>query len=134
MQLTKEDYSMSDDASMVDIDSLKRLLSTSYWAPNRSIDVIKTTIKNSVCFSVHKDNEQVAFARVVTDYATFGYIADVIVDDKHKGNGIGKWLMDVLVNDERWKGKLLMLATDDAHSLYARHGFKNNDKLMSTKI
>ena len=132
MQINKDSYYISDDPEKVNIASLKRLLSKSYWAENRSIDVIKITVTNSVCFSVYKGDDQIAFARVVTDYATFGYIADVIVADEYRGNGIGKWLMDVIVNDERWKGKLLMLATDDDHSLYEQYGFKKNAKLMST--
>jgi len=134
MKIVKGEYSLTDDPDKVDITSLQRLLSTSYWASNRSIDVIKTTIKNSVCFSLFVNNKQIGFARVVTDYATFGYIADVIVDDGHKGMGLGMWLMETITNDKRWKGKLLMLATDDAHSLYEKYGFLNSHKLMSTKI
>lgn len=134
MHIIKGNYQISDDPDDVDIASLKHILSASYWASDRSIDVIKKTIENSICFSVHTENEQIAFARVVTDYATFGYIADVIVDGDHKGNGIGKWLLDVVVNDVRLKGKLLILATDDAHTLYEKYGFQRNDKLMSTPI
>ncbi|QYK02060.1 GNAT family N-acetyltransferase [Shewanella psychrotolerans] len=134
MQLDNGEYYITDDSERVNIETLKILLESSYWASTRSIDVIKTTIDNSVCFSVYKAKEQIGFGRVVTDYATFGYIADVIIDTEHKGNGIGKWLMDVIVNDERWKGKFLMLATDDAHSLYKKYGFQGSTKLMSTKI
>lgn len=134
MHIIKDDYYISDDPGDVNIAALKQLLSTSYWASDRSTDVIKRTIKNSICFSVHTGNEQIAFARVVTDYATFGYIADVIVDGNHKGIGIGKWLLEVVVNDVRLKGKLLMLATDDAHALYKKYGFQRDDKLMSTPI
>ena len=134
MHIIRGNYHISDDPDDVDIASLKHMLSASYWAADRSIDVIKKTIENSICFSVHTGNEQVAFARVVTDYATFGYIADVIVVGDHKGNGIGKWLLDIVVNDVRLKGKLLMLATDDAHTLYEKYGFQRNDKLMSTLI
>lgn len=131
MRITKNNFHITDDPNQVNLDILKRLLEASYWAPDRSLDVIKTSLKNSVCFSVYKSDEQIGFARVVTDYATFGYIADVIVDNEHKGNGIGTWLMDTVINDERWKGKLLMLATDDAHTLYEKFGFKNSTKLMS---
>ena len=134
MQLVKDGYYLFDDPDQVNLTSLKRLLEKSYWAKDRSIDTIKTTIKNSLCFSVYKGGRQIAFARVVTDYATFGYIADLIVEDQHRAKGIGKWLMEVIVKDERFKDKLLMLATNDAHTLYEKYGFKNNHKLMSTHL
>ena len=67
MHIAKDGYYISDDPEKVNITALKYLFSTAYWAANRSINVIKTTIENSVCFSVHKENEQIAFARAVTD-------------------------------------------------------------------
>tara|TARA_B110000503_G_scaffold19237_1_gene28615 strand:- start:2884 stop:3282 length:399 start_codon:yes stop_codon:yes gene_type:complete len=132
MHIVNGSYYMTDDPQKVDVAAVKLLLSLSYWAPTRSVDVIKKTIENSICFSVYKDEHQIAFARVVSDFTTFAYIADVIVDTKEKGNGIGKWLMDVITKDERWNGMLLMLATDDAHGLYEKYGFKISHKLMST--
>ena len=106
------------------------LLSFSYWASERTLDVIEKSVEHSECFSLYDGKIQIGFARVVTDYATFGYIADVIVERKYRGQGLGKWLVETVVNDPRWKGKFLLLATDDAHCLYQKFGFKQSSKLM----
>jgi ribosomal protein S18 acetylase RimI-like enzyme len=66
------------------------------------LDVIKKSIDHSVCFSLFKKNLQIGFARVVTDYSTFGYLADVIIDKEYRGRGLGKWFVETIVNDERW--------------------------------
>lgn len=126
----KENFTIFDDSKHVDLERVKALLSTSYWAADRNIDVISTSVKHSECFSLYDNDRQIGFARVVTDYSTFGYIADVIIDTNYRGKGLGKWLVDTVVNDARWKNKFLMLATNDAHSLYQKHGFKQSDKLM----
>ena len=130
MKISKDHYYITDETTDVNIDKVKELLSHSYWAENRPLDVIKKSIENSVCFSLYKADLQIGFARVVTDYSTFGYLADVIVEEEQRGNGLGKWLVETIVNDKRWDGKLLMLATLDAQGLYAKYGFKNSERLM----
>ncbi|WP_245597707.1 GNAT family N-acetyltransferase [Psychromonas aquimarina] len=111
---------------------MKSLLEQSYWADKRDIETINKSIEHSNCFSVYKGTIQIAFARVVTDYCTFAYLADVIVDQHYRKLGIGKWLVDTAVNDPRWPVELFMLATDDAHTLYEKYGFHLSDKLMAT--
>ncbi|PAY02733.1 GNAT family N-acetyltransferase [Pseudoalteromonas sp. HM-SA03] len=130
MQYTNENYFIYDDVERVDLPKVKELLSISYWASERTIDVIEKSVENSECFSLYDDEIQIGFARVVSDFSTFGYIADVIVDPDYRGQGLGKWLVETVVNDPRWKGKFLMLATDDAHGLYQKHGFKQSPKFM----
>ncbi|MGF1866451.1 GNAT family N-acetyltransferase [Enterovibrio norvegicus] len=130
MTYNREGFSISNDENKVDVIRLKALLAGSYWAHDRDIDTIARSIKHSECFSLCDNDYFVGFARVVTDYSTFAYVADVIVDPDYRGKGLGKWLVDTVVNDARWKGQLMMLATDDAHALYERHGFSNSQKFM----
>jgi len=134
MMFEESEYKISDDREEVQLDQVVALLKKSYWAKSRNIETIKISISNSVCFSVFYDNLQVGFARVVTDYSSMAYIADVIIDDDHQGKGLGKWLMETIVGDSRWRDKFQFLATDDAHSLYEKFGFSGSVKLMSTKI
>jgi GNAT superfamily N-acetyltransferase len=130
MQYLKDKFFIYDDAGRVNLLKVKDMLSTSYWASERSMDVIEKSVFHSECFSLYEKDNQIGFARVVTDYSTFGYIADVIVEPSYRGQGLGKWLVETVVNDPRWKGKFLLLATDDAHGLYQKHGFKQSPKLM----
>jgi GNAT superfamily N-acetyltransferase len=82
-------------------------------------------IENSVCFAVLYKENQIGFARVVTDKATFGYLADVFIIDEHKGKGLGKWLMQSILGNEELQGfRSWMLATKDAHGLYKKFDFK----------
>jgi len=112
---------------------VKELLSKTYWAEKRPLDVIKKSIEHSVCFSLYKQGQQIGFARIVTDYSTFGYLADAIIAEEHRGLGLGKWFVQKIINDERWCDILLILATKDAHGLYEKYGFKNSEKLMMRK-
>ena len=94
------------------------------WASGRPLDVVQRSIENSLAFGVYKENHQVGFARVVTDYATFAWVADVFVLTEHRGRGLSKWLMEVMLSHRRLQGfRRWVLATKDAHELYARFGF-----------
>ena len=130
----KGNYYISDDRDKVQFNEVKLLLKQSYWANNRDIETIKTSINNSICFSLFHNKRQVGFGRVVTDFASVAYISDVIIDSEHRSEGLGKWLVDTIVNDPRWKKKIQLLVTDDAHSLYEQFGFSNSRKLMSTPL
>ncbi len=130
----KDKYRISDNKCEIQLEKVKALLSDTYWAKERSVDTIELSIENSVCFSVFHGEVQVGFARVVTDYATVAYIADVIIHKQHQRKGLGKWLVKAIVNDERWSDKFQLLATNDAHSLYEKYGFSGSNKLMSTPV
>ncbi|WP_415892186.1 GNAT family N-acetyltransferase [Neptuniibacter sp. PT8_73] len=134
MEYRLGEFCIYDEREKVVIESVTALLEQSYWANQRSLDVIKTSIENSVCFSLFKGEKQIGFARVVTDFASVAYLADVIIDEQFRGQGLGKWLTETMVNDPRWKDKFKFLVTDDAHSLYSRLGFSSSGKLMSTKV
>ena len=134
MKYKNGDYTISDDREAVQLDRVAALLKTSYWAKERDLETIRLSIANSVCFSLFHQQEQVGFARVVTDMASVAYIADVIIDSSHRGKGLGKWLVETVLSVPRWSNRFQLLATDDAHTLYDRFGFSGSHKLMSTKI
>lgn len=123
-------FYISDKKEDIQIDVVKTLLKQTYWAQNRSEDLIKRSIDNSVCYGAYlkSTNKQIAFARVVTDYASVFYICDVIVDEEHRGKGVGKELIHTIVSDERIKSIRGILATADAHGLYEKYGFKTDTK------
>src|SRR6478735_1742483 len=109
LERQRGEYTVSTDKSKLDLDVIYTFLSEeSYWAQGRPRDVIERSIKHSECFGVYKGREQVGFARVVTDYATFAWVADVFVLSEHRGHGLGHWLMECMVshpemqNMRRW--------------------------------
>ena len=116
---------ISTDQARLDVDMIYRFLSTSYWAQGRPRDVVERCIANSLCFGAYLDGEQVGFARVITDKAVFGYVADVFVLEPHQKRGYAKQLMQAIVSYPEIKDlRLVMLATKDAHGLYQQFGFE----------
>lgn len=129
----------STDKSKLNLDYIHHFLSKeSYWAKNIPMDIVKTSIEGSLCFGVYENNKQIGFARVITDYATFGYLADVFIDKDYRGRGLSKELMTfIMEQDVVKKLRRFMLATLDAHSLYAQFGFESqegNKRLMGVKF
>ncbi|HEV7395340.1 MAG TPA: GNAT family N-acetyltransferase [Pyrinomonadaceae bacterium] len=130
-ELSRNEYTVSTDRSLLNIALIHEYLSNStYWATGRKLEVVQRSIDNSLCFGVFKTKaggvkEQVGFARVVTDYATFAWIADVFILEEHRGKGLGKWLIDIIVEHPELQGfRRWVLATKDAHELYRRVGFR----------
>ncbi len=119
------DYLISTDRSRLNVELIHGFLSeATYWAKGRARDVVQRSIDNSLPFGIYKANDLVGFARVVTDYATFAWIADVFVLPEHRGLGLSKWMMEVILSHPELQGfRRWVLATKDAHSLYARFGF-----------
>ena len=133
MNIAKEKYRISDDKSEIQIKKVEALLSNTYWANDRDMHTIALSIENSICFSLFHAGVQIGFSRVLTDYASVAYIADVVIDINYQGNGLGRWLVETTITDERWNNKFQILATDDAHELYEKYGFSCSNKLMSRK-
>ena len=122
----KNGYLISTDKSRFEIKAIQDYLSNSYWAKNRPISTTKRSIKNSLCFGLFKKKKQIGFARVITDYATFAYLADVYILEPYRGLGLSKWMMDVILNYEELQNlRRWFLATRDAHGLYKKFGFKS---------
>lgn len=107
------------------MDIIYRFLSEdSYWCPGIPRSVVERSIDNSLCLGIYKGDEQVAFARIVTDRSTFALVADVFVLKAHRGKGLSKWLMREVIEHPDLQGlRRLLLLTSDAHSLYKQFGF-----------
>ena len=115
---------ITTDRAQLDVGMIHEYLSRgSYWAQGRPEEVVRRSIKNSLCFGLFEDARQVGFARVVTDYATFGWLCDVFVLESKRGRGLGKWLVEFIAAHHDLRNlDLFVLATRDAHELYRRHG------------
>ncbi len=118
-------YSISSDKDRLNVKLIHDFLSnTSYWAKGRSFEIVMRSLENSLNFGLYKDDLQIGFARVVTDYATFAWLADVFILDEHRGQGLATWLIEVIVSHPELQGfRRWVLATKDAQELYRRFGF-----------
>ena len=119
------EYEITSDAARIDVDAVHAFVSRSYWSAGIPRAVVARALANSICFGVFQAGKQVAFARVITDKATFGYLADVYVLEEHRGQKLADRLMDAVLSHPDLQGlRRMMLATRDAHGLYSKHGFK----------
>lgn len=118
-------YELTSDPARLDIDAIHAFLTRSYWSPGVPRRIVERAIANSLCVAVLHDGAQVGFARVITDKATFAYLADVYVLEAHRGQGLSHRLVETLLAHPDLRGlRRMLLATRDAHGLYAQHGFK----------
>jgi GNAT superfamily N-acetyltransferase len=118
------DYLISTDRTRLDLAMIHDYLcNRSYWAQRRSFETVRRSIEHSLCFGVFLGDQQVGFARTVTDYATFAWLCDVFILESHRGKGLGKQLIQCVV-DHPLLGELgiFILATRDAHELYRSYG------------
>jgi len=119
------EYTISTDNFRLELPVIHQYLSeVSYWAQGRTLEMIRTAIEHSLCFGVYTaTGNQVGFARVVTDYATFAWLCDVFILDSYQGQGLGKWLVAIIIAYPELQGlKRFLLATRDAHELYRQYG------------
>ncbi|BDS14777.1 GNAT family N-acetyltransferase [Aureispira anguillae] len=119
------DISISTNKERLDVSMIHTFLKQSYWAKGRTIETVEASIKNSFCFGVYHENQQIGFARVVSDCAIFAYIMDVFILESYRGQGLGLSLVNAILQDPQLnKVKKWMLGTQDAHALYQKVGFK----------
>src|SRR5215469_15997251 len=124
MLVTKDDYEIDDDPERVDLDVVHDFLAGSYWAEGVPRDVVARSLPNSLVLGLYHDGRQVGFTRVVTDRATFAWVADVFVLPGHRGRGLAHWMMETMLAHPDLAGlRRIMLATSDAHQVYADCGF-----------
>lgn len=118
-------FEVSTDPARVDLSVVHGFLTNSYWARGIPLETVRRSLQHSICFGVYKGKQQAGFARVITDRATFGYLADVFVLDEFRGNGLSRWLMQCIVEHPELQGlRRWCLVTRDAHGLYEKFGFK----------
>ena len=129
---------VSTDKSKLDVPFIQNFLKDIYWAAGRTIDEVQTTIDASFCFGIYLDEEQIGFARVVTDYVVFAYLMDVFIDSTHRGKGYSSLLIEAMMKEPQLQQvKIWRLATSDAHFLYEKFGFKTlatPEKMMERVI
>ena len=123
--MNTDEYFISTDKTKLQLPLIHKYLSEeSYWAKGIPLSTVKRAIENSMCFGIYKENEQVGFARVTTDKATFAYLADVFILPAHRGKGLSKMLMEYIITYPELQGlRRWLLGTADAHGLYVKYGF-----------
>ena len=126
---TQQGYEVNTDKKQLQTTEIFRFLTEeAYWAEGLTLDKLQKAIEGSLCFGLYHRNQQVGFARVVTDYVSLAYICDVYVLKTHRKKGLSKWLVQHILNNEALGSvRRLMLATADAHGLYAQFGFNALD-------
>lgn len=134
MEWTRGALTISTNQDRLDREAIHEFLRNSYWARGISRTVVDESIENALCFGLYEGGKQVGFARVITDFATFAYLSDVFVIESHRGLGLSKWLMEVIMGHPQLQSlRRWMLATRDAHGLYEQFGFRspsNPERLM----
>jgi GNAT superfamily N-acetyltransferase len=124
MNFEQQGFSISTDKTKLDLEMICTFLSSAYWANQRSRDTVLKSLEHSLCFGLYHQQTQIGMARVITDHATFAYLCDVFVLEEFQGRGLGKFLMQtVLEYPDFTQLRRLMLATKDAHGLYQQFGF-----------
>jgi GNAT superfamily N-acetyltransferase len=129
-EVIKEEYLISTDPSLLQVDMIHEYLSKeSYWAQNIPKTVVEKSIANSLCFGLYHNGKQIGFARLITDKATFAYLADVFVIETYRGKGLSKWMMTAIHAHPEVQGlRRWVLGTRDAHGLYEQFGWTVMDE------
>ncbi len=133
MNWERGDYLVTDDPTRLDLDAVCALLKATYWAAERSREATAMAIQHSVCFGLFHAGKQVGFARAVTDRSVFTYLCDVIVAPEHRGQGLGKWIVEIMLAHPDLQTNTQCLRTRDAHTLYERFGFQPTDFLRRSR-
>jgi GNAT superfamily N-acetyltransferase len=119
------DLLLSTDPSRLDVSVIHAFLSRSYWAQGIPREVVELSIEHSVCFGLYRRDDQIGFARAVTDRSTFAYLADVFILEPHRGRGLSKWLLSFVLSHPGLQNlRRFLLVTRDAHGLYEQFGFR----------
>ena len=128
------DFLISDDKNLIDLERVYELLSNTYWANSRTKDTVKTSVEHSLCYGIYKDQYMIGFARCVTDHAVMYWLGDVVIDEKYRGQGLGKALVNFIIGQEELLPLIGILSTKDAHGLYEKYGFRLNKETAMVKI
>ncbi len=124
MEWEQGEFIITDNRQDFDVDLIHDFLQNSYWAEGIPKKIVEKSIKNSLCFGLFHHDKQIGFGRLVTDHATFAYLADVFIIEKYRGQGHGKWLVSCIREHPEVQGlRRWMLATEDAHGLYKQFDF-----------
>lgn len=130
MQLERDGYVISDERARLDVGVIWEFLRSAYWSPGVARDVVERSIEGSLAYGLYApDGSQAGFGRVVTDGATFAWLADVFVLEPHRGKGLGVWLVETILGQPELRDlRVILLGTMDAHGLYERFGFERAEE------
>ncbi len=131
MQWRRDDLMISDDRSLVDAALVAEWLAQTHWGYRRAPAVVNRLIENSLCFSLLEGDQYIGFARVVTDRTVFSWLSDLIVCTEFRGRGLGRWLVECILQHPDVAATQVVLQTSDGHGLYEKFGFELSGKLMS---
>lgn len=134
MEWRKERFLMTDRQPDDAVESTYRLLQTTYWSHKRPREVVKKIIDNSLCFYVLAEERHIGFGRVISDFTTTSWIADVVLASDYQNIGLGAWMMECVMKHSQLCHTQFVLQTGTAHQFYQRLGFENNEALMSTPV
>lgn len=130
---TRDGYVLTDDVDRMSLDAVCAMLQGTYWADDRSREVIEKSLRHSTCLHLLHEGRQVGLIRGVTDHATFTWVCDVIVDEAHRGRGLGKWMVTCFLEHPALQTISHHLCTKDAHSLYEGFGFQRIEAMRRSK-
>jgi GNAT superfamily N-acetyltransferase len=117
-------FELSDDKSRLNIQRIHSWLASSYWSPNIDLSLVERAIKGAHCLGAYQNNQQLGFARAITDYATFAWISDVWIDESVRGQGLGRQMVSWFIEHPDFEGlRRIGLVTADAHGVYEKLGF-----------
>ena len=134
LETHKDNFTISTDPARLDLDAITDMLTRAYWAAGRPRERTERAISNSLVFGLYDGEKQIGLARIVSDYAVFAYLCDVFIHEDYRAHGLGKWLIETVMNHPDLQGlRRWTLATRDAHELYRQFGWdtmQNPEKWM----
>jgi GNAT superfamily N-acetyltransferase len=131
MEWHRGEFVITDDRSKAQAEAVAELLATTYWGQKRPREVVEKLIPNSLCFSLLRNGKQAGFARVVSDYTVFSWLSDLVIDDKYRGRGLGRWFLECILGHPEIGKTQFVLQTTHAHGLYEKYGFRGSEKIMT---
>jgi GNAT superfamily N-acetyltransferase len=133
MEWHKENFCVDDCKDRLDIDTIYKWLSSSYWASDRKRETVKESIEHSLCFGLYDGSKQVGFARAVTDKVVFSWLMDVDVEETYRGVGLGQWFLNCILEHPDLKNTRMGLTTKDAHTFYEKFNFERVECMRQPK-
>ena len=134
MRILHDGYLFSDEKELLQPERIVSFLKETSWAAHYTLDIVRSTIENSLCMGVYDGNQQIGYARCVTDYTTVFYLEDVVIDPVYRGKGLGKQLVKTILEHESVYQLKGILVTDDAFSLYEPFGFERDREIFMKKV
>lgn len=130
----RDSYLITNDRHSTAIKDTFELLQSTYWAHRRPLETVEKILEHSLCFFLIQESTQIGFARVITDYASTSWLADVVIAENSQNQGLGNWMMDCVLHHPDIRHTQFVLQTGSAHEFYQRLGFRPHESLLSTPV